>query len=293
MGWYVGIDLGGTWLRVVAQAPGKGRLGTVRDRAPGSYEGLLEAVKALLPEQCSGQVTAAGCGLPGASKDGRPIFIPALPWLEGQPLAADLAEALQAPVRLGLDGQLTLLAEAQEGAAAGLASAVLVAIGTGIGGAVMTAGRIWRGQHSTAGSWGWLPAEGAKPSAGHGAFEQVASGTALSSLAASVSAGWSGLKLVEAARAGQESAVLAVKDYIAQLAPGIAAVASILDPEAVLIGGGLSAAMDLLGPLLDERVKALASPAGRKVPLRAAALGPAAGVVGALWAAQCGAEVWQ
>jgi predicted NBD/HSP70 family sugar kinase len=86
---------------------------------------------------------------------------------------------------------------------------------------------------------------------------------------------------------------LAVKDYIAQLAPGIAAVASILDPEAVLIGGGLSAAMDLLGPLLDERVKALASPAGRKVPLRAAALGPDAGVVGALWAAQCDAEVWQ
>jgi predicted NBD/HSP70 family sugar kinase len=97
---------------------------------------------------------------------------------------------------------------------------------------------------------------------------------------------------VDAARAGERAAISALSSYADQLASGIAAIASIIDPELVLIAGGLSAAMDLLGPMLDERIRAVASPDGRKVPVRAAALGPRAGVVGALVAAQCGKEVW-
>jgi predicted NBD/HSP70 family sugar kinase len=291
-GWYLGIDVGGTWVRLVAGGPDGVRLEPPPATVPASYEELLYLLVAMVPPHVAGQVAGVGCGIPGTADGDRPLFVPSLPWLEGRPLAADLSEAVRAPAHLGTDGHFTLLAEAREGAATGVASAALVAVGTGIGGAIMIGGRIWRGSHSSAGSWGWLPAPGATTVGGHGPFEQVAAGAALSQRAAVVRPGWSGPALVGAARAGAPAAMSALSSYADQLASGIAAIASIIDPEVVLIAGGLSAAMDLLGPMLDERIRALASPDGRKVPVRAAALGPRAGVVGALVAAQSGREVW-
>jgi predicted NBD/HSP70 family sugar kinase len=290
--WHLGIDIGGTWVRLVAGGPDGVRLEAPPAPAPASYEGLLSILEALVPREVAGQVAAIGCGVPGKADAERPIFVPTLPWLEGKPLASDLSARLRAPAYLGTDGHFTLLAEAREGAATGVASAALVAVGTGIGGALMIGGRIWRGTRSTAGSWGWLPAQGTTTMGGHGPFEQVASGLALSQRAAALAPGWSGPELVGAARAGERAALSALSSYAAQLASGIAAIASVLDPELVLIAGGLSAAMDLLGPMLDERIQVLASPDGRKVPVRAAALGPRAGAVGALVAAQSGKEVW-
>jgi glucokinase/fructokinase len=259
---------------------------------PTSYADLVATIVAMVPGEATGRIAAVGCGIPGSTDGERPLFVPALPWLEGELLRSHLSSVLQATVRLGTDGHLTLLAEAREGSAAGAASAVLVAVGTGIGGAVMVGGRIWRGYHASAGSWGWLPATGAGVVPGHGPFEQMASGTALSELANSLVPGWSGPDLVHAARQGGPTAISALTDYAARLAAGIAGIASVIDPEVVLVGGGLSAAMDVLGPLLDEQIRALASPDGGKVAVRAAALGPQAGVVGALLAAQCGEEVW-
>lgn len=259
---------------------------------PASYTELVAAIVAMVPGEAAGRIVAVGCGLPGSTDGEHPLFVPALPWMEGEPLRSHLSSVLQATVHLGTDGHLTLLAEAREGAAAGLASAVLLAVGTGIGGAVMVGGRIWRGYHATAGSWGWLPATGAVVAPGHGPFEQVASGTALSELANSLVPGWSGPDLVQAARRSEPAAISALTGYAARLAAGIAGIVSVIDPEVVLIGGGLSAAMDLLGPLLDEQIRVLASPDGGKVAVRAAALGPQAAAVGALLAAQCGEEVW-
>ena len=286
MGWYVGIDVGGTWVRLLAASSGGERAEATPVRLPANYDDLIGTIAAMLPMQARGQVLGATCGLPGSCDEDRPLFVPALPWSEGKPLSADLSAALGAPVTLGTDGHLTLLAEVHEGAAIGARTVVLVAVGTGIGGALMVDGKLWRGHHASAGSWGWLPAEGFAASASHGAFEQAASGDALSQLAGTVTAGWSGPELVHAARCGDAAALEAASLYASRLAGGIAALASVIDPDVILVGGGISAAMDVLGPLVANHVQGLASPDGGRVPVRPAALGPAGGVVGALIDAQ-------
>ncbi|MEV4161526.1 ROK family protein [Nonomuraea dietziae] len=277
---HVGFDVGGTLLRVLA-ASGGVRGPVARHEVPRSYEALLD----LLTELTGPGADAVGIGLPGTSAGGTPVFVPALPWLEGRPLAADLEARLGAPVRLGLDGHLTLLAESVEGAAKGRRSAVLVAVGTGIGGALLVDGRLWRGAHGSAGSWGWLqgepdPAPLAAGYPAHGGFERAASGSAL---------GRRGPELVAAAREGRVPPEL--EAYAVRLARGIAALGSTLDPEIVLVGGGMADAMDVLGPMLAVHIERFASPDGRRVPVVAAGLGSGAGVVGALLAAEIG-EDW-
>lgn len=274
----VGLDVGGTAVRALRESGGV-RGEVARRPVPGDYDSLL----ALLAELVGEAPEAVGVGLPGTCEGDRALFVPALPYLRDRPLGRDLAERVGAPVRLGLDGHLTLLAEAREGAARGLRSAVLVAVGTGIGGAFMADGRIWRGAHGSAGSWGWLPADPPHAEAGHGPFERAASGSAL---------GGRGPALVAAARRGDPSATAELQTYAVRLARGVAALASVLDPEAVLVGGGMADAMDVLGPMLDAHVARYASPDGRRVPVLATGLGSHAGVVGALLAAGIG-DAWQ
>jgi predicted NBD/HSP70 family sugar kinase len=272
----VGIDVGGTFVRAMTETSGV-RAEPVTLPVADGYAAFLDQVTRLC--RGAGAPEAVAIGLPGTSERGTPVFVPALPWLQGRPLAGDLGERLGARVSLAVDGHLTLLAESAEGAAKGLRSAVLVAVGTGVGGALLVGGRIWRGAHGSAGSWGWLPA-GVPPDARHGPFERVAAGPSLEG----------GPALVAAARAGDPAAPVALDAYALRLARGIAALASILDPEIVLIGGGMADAMDVLGPLLQAHVAVWASPDGRRVPVRATALGSRAGVVGALLAAGLGEE---
>jgi glucokinase/fructokinase len=304
--WQAGVDIGGTLVRAVTDAGGRRRI--VSCPTPDSYPALLAVVADLLAQASEASTTrpaAVGCGLPGTSDGQHAVFVPALPWLEGQPIQADLAEIAQAPVTLGLDGQLTLLAEAAEGAARGYGSAVLVAVGTGIGGAMMVGGRIWRGHRGSAGAWGWLPYPGHQPDPRHGQFERAAAGRALDHRAAALAgpgadgdalaagtAQPSGRDLVRRARDGDPAAAAEVGAFAADLGTGLAALASVLDPEIVLVGGGISAAMDLLGPQLEKAVAEAGSPDGRRVPVRAAALGPDGGVIGAWHAARGGKDVW-
>jgi predicted NBD/HSP70 family sugar kinase len=284
---HVGIDVGGSSVRVLAESDGR-RSDVASAPVPGSYEDFLELVPALVAEVVDGAVSSVGCGLPGTSDGVHARFVPALPWVEGRAVRDDLAAVLGAPCLLALDGHLTLLAEATEGAARGCSAAILVAVGTGIGGAMMLGGRIWRGFRGSAGSWGWLPAEGAAVDPQHGQFELVASGSALSAELSPRSTH----EIVSAARRGDAVALAEIERYALRLGRGIAALASVTDPEVVLVGGGLSSAMDVLGPLLEQSVREHASPDGRQVPVRAAELGPHAGVVGALLLAQRGEEAW-
>ncbi|GII82515.1 glucokinase [Sphaerisporangium siamense] len=271
---YAGVDVGGTSVRVLTETAGV-RGEPVAAPVASGYEEFLDQLAALLPAG----PRAVTVGLPGTSAAGVPAFVPALPWLAGRPLAGDLAARAGAPVTLALDGHLTLLAEAAEGAAKGLRSAVLIAVGTGVGGALLVNGRIWRGAHGSAGSWGWLPTP-VPPDPHQGPFERVAAGSTLPG----------GPALVAAARSGDGDALAMLDDYAGHLGRGIAALASGLDPDVVLVGGGMADAMDVLGPLLDAHVARWASPDGRRVPVRAAALGSRAGVVGALLAARRGEE---
>lgn len=281
----VGVDVGGTTTRVLVQGAGRRRAEVGSAPTPDTYDALLALIARLVADAGEQAIGGAGCGVPGTAGSGGVGFVPALPFLEGRDLAADLAGVLRAPVAVANDAQLALLGEAREGAARGRRSAVLVSVGTGIGGAIMVEGRVFPGAHGSAGSWGWLPAAGAAPDEVHGELEQVASGTALSRQAAALESALTAAELVEAARRHDHRAERAVAAYAARLGRGIAAIASVIDPEIVLVGGGLSEAMDVIGPAIAESCRRFASPDGRKVPVVRASLGPSAGVVGALWLA--------
>jgi predicted NBD/HSP70 family sugar kinase len=317
--WHAGIDIGGSRVRLVTDYWGAGpdRRRVEYADIPNGYEELVKLTGELMVRATAGgdSFAATGneavltrpaetpasvaCGLPGTSDGSRTKFMPPLPWLDDKPLGADMADVLGAPVTLANDGHLTLLGEANEGAAVGRDSAVLVAVGTGIGGALMLGGKIWHGHHGSGGAWGWLPHSGRVDDPRHGQFEQAASGRALDHAAATLagdpdgdSVARQGRDLVLAARQGDPSAIAAVHTYAAALGRGVAAIASALDPEIVLIGGGLSAVMDLLGPVIAQTMAEAASPDGRHIPVRAAALGPEGGAIGAWHAARGGTEIW-
>lgn len=278
----LGVDVGGTSVRVCSE---RGSVSTAA--VPGGYDDLLETVTRMAPR---GLLNAVVVGLPGATSPAAPRWVPALPWLDGRPLAADLGARLGgAPVTLANDAQLALLAEVREGVAQGARDAVLVSVGTGVGGAIMSGGRIIRGAHGTAGAFGWLPAAGIEATADHGALELAAAGTALDRLAGS---NLTGRDLIAAACSGDSAARAAVDGWAGALGNGIAALASILDPDLVIIAGGLCEAFDAYAEPLRAAVRRAGSPDARAVAVVPAGLGAHAGALGALFAADSEVGVW-
>jgi predicted NBD/HSP70 family sugar kinase len=131
----VGVDVGGTRVRVLAQDVAAGtRTGVVETPVSGTTDGLVDvlaqAVASLCPDGSAGSVAV---GLPGQVSGGRCVWVPNLRFLDGSPLAALVEQRLSAPCLLSNDAQATLVAEAREGAARGSADALLLAVGTGIG----------------------------------------------------------------------------------------------------------------------------------------------------------------
>lgn len=287
----VGIDVGGTHLRVLA-AQGTARSQVLVAGTPGGLDGFVEQVvqgaagclrslRPNLPEPP--RPTAAVVGLPCQTDGGRVRWAPNLPFLEGVDLSAVLAERLGTPVDLVLDGQAALVAELAEGAAYGRSNALLVSVGTGIGGALAVAGRVVRGAHGLAGAVGWLldtDSEAAgEPDDRHGRWEQRASGSALVRLARP----WGGVdRLAAAARDGDPDATAALHGYAVRLGRGIGSLASLLDPEIVVLAGGVAALFDLLEPGLRMGRADSGSPAAGDIPLVPAACGSSVGVIGCL-----------
>jgi glucokinase/fructokinase len=143
----------------------------------------------------------------------------------------------------------------------------------------MIDGHLVRGARGCAGAFGWLSFDGATPDADHGAWERVASGAALEAQAGP----WDGVApMVAAARQGDPAALQIMRDFGTRLGTGIGALASTLDPEVVVLAGGLVVSLDLIEASLVSAHRACASPSGGTVPVVAAALGTQAGVIGAL-----------
>lgn len=286
----LGIDIGGTQIRILGEDADGQRSEVASAPIAASYDGLLELIARLVPAIGKPPFSAVGCGLPGATSAETPRYVPAIPWIEGRAFAADLSNLLGGSVTLAMDGQLALLGEVREGAAAGYSSCVLVAVGTGIGGALMVDGRIWRGHHGGAGAWGWLPAGDLdEPGA---MFERIASGTALGERAATLQAGWTSRALVSAARSGSEAACAALAAYGQRLGRGLAAIVNLVDVEAVVFAGGLVAEVDLLTESISSAIEAAISPTTRGVAFVPAGLGPMAGVVGALRVSDAEEAAW-
>ena len=263
------------------------------ERAAGpAYAALVEVIKRLL-ETARGRgqsVTGVAIGAPGTCRpDGTVILAGALGWRD-VPLGRLLERRLGLPCAIENDVNLAALGECAFGAARGAKSAFVLAVGTGIGGAVVLEGRLWRGARLAAGEIGtMIPARELLGRDGRdwGALEAIASGTGIAD-EARAEAARRGIALtdeaaraesvVAAAEAGEAWARDVVERTLDHWALAVAAVEAILDPEVVVLAGGATRGIRDLVPRLEARLATAVPVLPRLVP---STLGYRAAILGA------------
>jgi len=286
----IGIDVGGTKIWALLGTEDGCILAEKRLNTEKTLEGFVRQMDDIIGDftDISMQKTGLrpcgiGIGLPGRVSSTTIDWVPNLPELNGLNLADLVEQKWNLPVRLQNDGQLALLGEQWLGAAKGVRSAVLLTLGTGIGGGIMINGELWRGVTGTAGAMGWVTLdETDEGDPERGWLERKISGTAVNQRASKLSVPLDSRQLFEAARAGNKEAVELVQDIGHCLGTAIANLASVLDPELVVIGGGLSLELDGLMPYVKEAVSRFGSPTARQVRIVPARLLDKAGGLGAL-----------
>lgn len=287
LGYVAGVDIGGDKLLVlVADLAGR-VLATVR-RPVGETDATVvlrdarAAVRAALKQAgvARTDLSAVAVGTPGVIEPngGRVTLAPQLEGWEGLPLRSRLAESFSCPVLVENEVQLAVLGEGWRGAARGLDRVAYVQIGVGIGAGVVINGELHRGANGAAGEIGYLPlGDGERPKGGAGPFEYAAGGAAFARLGAQAADRASGATLrslaggdpaavdarvvFEAVRQGDAAARAIVRKLVRRLARGVASLVLVFDPEAVIIGGGLARAGELLRAPLERELHAM-------VPLR-------------------------
>lgn len=302
----IGVDIGGTSVR----AGVVDSLGAVLDMAatptPAGEQALEKAVEVVVGELTARHpVHAVGLAVAGfVAGDRRTImFSPHLAWRHA-PVAERIARRLGLPVLLEHDTNAAAVAEHRFGAAHGSQVTVLVAIGTGIGGALLLDGEVFRGGHGVAPELGHLclVPGGRRCSCGkNGCWERYCSGTALATTAVELLAGspevvtplareaaadagaLTGRRVAAAARDGDPLALRAIAELARWLGEGLALVADVYDPEVVVISGGVSGSAPLFLDDARAHYAATLTGAGHRplARVRATQLGDAAGVVGA------------
>lgn len=253
-------------------------------------------------EQSSITLGAIGLGVPGlVDRDGTLRFAPNLPGVEEIPMGDDLGGRVGLPVTVENDATCAAWAEHLHGAAQ-VADALMVTVGTGIGAGIVAGGVLQRGANGFAGEAGHMvvdPSGPPCPCGGRGCWERYASGSGLGrlgrdaaqagragrlvSLAGGDPENVRGEHVVEAARAGDHQALEITNEFARWFALGLANLVNVLDPEVVVIGGGLAGAADLfIGPIRNAYFEAVYA-ARHRPPLRieVARLGPDAGALGA------------
>jgi fructokinase len=292
----IGIDLGGTKIAAAALD----RHGTIeiekRIATPaGDYTGTIEAIRRLVAELEAGlgRRGTVGVGIPGSQSVATGLIRNAnSTWLIGRPFARDLAAALGRPVRLANDANCFALSEAADGAAAGAATVFGVILGTGVGGGVVIDGKLLTGANAIAGEWGhsplpW-PTDTERPGppcycGKTGCIETFLSGPGLALDHRRVAGeALDAATIAAGAAAGDPAARASLERYEDRLARGLAMVINLLDPEVIVLGGGLGRIDRLYRhvPLLWGRYAFSDSVATRLLPPRH---GDASGVRGAAW----------
>ena len=305
----LGIDIGGTKVAGGVVAPDGSVLATARRATPGaSVADTEDAIAAVVEELAAGhdgELVGVGVGAAGwFDRTGDTVlFSPHLAW-RGSTLRADLARRLRLPLWVGNDADAAAWAEYRYGAARGATLALVVTLGTGIGGGMVLDGRLQRGAHGVAGEWGHMRVvpDGRRCACGNrGCWEQYASGNALGAAARELAASspataarllervdgdagkLTGEHVARAAAGGDAAARELVTEIGTWLGQGIADLAAVLDPDVVVIGGGVSSLGELLlAPARARLDRALPGRGYRPGPrIVAAHLGPQAGLVGA------------
>jgi glucokinase len=310
-----GVDLGGTKILGVAVDPARPTevLAEARVLTPRGADSQVEAMAAVVERLQAevGTLDAVGVGAAGlVDRSGVLRHGPNLPGVQDLDVAVALGGRLGLPVVVDNDATCATWAEARIGAAVGAQHAVLVTLGTGIGGGIVADGSLLRGAYGFAGEPGHMcvdPQGPRCPCGRRGCWERFASGSGLARLALDAAfaeripgvvalAGGDpqdvrGEHVTRAAATGDPGALGVMADFGWWVALGVAALVNVLDPEVVVIGGGLVAAGDLLlEPIRAAYLDLVLAPDHRPlVDIRPAALGERAGAVGgALLAADRG-----
>lgn len=292
----IGVDMGGTKIEAIGLADDGNAHARRRVATPaGDYDATVGAIAALVAgiEGDAGPARSVGVGIPGTvSPESGLVKNANSTWLIGKPLGEDLGQALGRPVRLANDANCFAASEAFDGAGAGAGVVFGAILGTGVGGGVVVDGRVLAGRNAIAGEWGhdplpW-PNDEERPGplcycGRRGCIETFISGPGLLrdyDGAAAVSAA----EIAAAAAAGEAPAVAALGRYTERLARGLAAVINLLDPDVIVLGGGMSN----LGHLYDgvpDLWPAWVFSDRIDTPLRRARHGDSSGVRGAarLW----------
>ena len=244
----IGVDLGGTKIEVVALDVTGAQLLRRRRPTPTDYAGVIDAIVGLVgeAEAQTGQRGTVGVGIPGSLSPATGLVRGAnSTWLNGGRLDADLAAALGREVRISNDANCLALSEAADGAGAGASSVFAVILGTGVGAGIVIEGRLLEGLNRVGGEWGHNPlpwmtqAEFPGPACWcgqRGCIETFLCGPALAA-----DADGKGARDASGLPARSDPAARgALARHADRLARALAHVVNILDPEVIVLGGGLS-----------------------------------------------------
>lgn len=299
----VGVDLGGTKCLGVLVEDGK-VVGELRMPTPAGDRAILDALVHVAGEVGGGsRLDGVGVGVPGlVDRDGVLRFAPNLPGVTDLPIRSVLEQALGVSVRVDNDATCAAWGERHLGAAQGYDDVILVTLGTGIGGGIVTGGNLLRGANGFAGEIGHMvvdPGGPACPCGQRGCWERYASGGGLGRLGAAAAADGRASRVLALAggtadlvRGEHVTAAAAEGDPEAQgvlgelgwwVALGLANLANVFDPQAFVLGGGLVEAGDLLlGPVRAAFGGMLTGGSYRpEIAIVAAVLGEDAGAIGA------------
>lgn len=243
----IGVDFGGTKIEAAALTSDGSIAGRERRPNPGGYEAAIgvvrDLVRAVGPEDAT-----VGLGIPGSVSPKTGMIRNAnSTWLNGRPFKQDLEAALGRPVRLENDANCFALSEASDGAAAGAEVVFGAILGTGCGGGVVVRGRTLEGVNGIAGEWGHTPLPWPRPNeypgrqcwCGRGScLETWISGTGFVEDYREAT----GVKLsgAEILASGGPEADSALTRYVDRLARALAVICDILDPNVIVLGGGMS-----------------------------------------------------
>jgi predicted NBD/HSP70 family sugar kinase len=292
----IGVDLGGTKIEAVALADdgtvaARRRVATPRDDYDGTVGAIVDLVAAVATDAAAPPSAPVGVGMPGViAPDTGLVKNANSTWLNGRTLDRDLAAALGRPLRLANDANCFAVSEAADGAGAGAAVVFGVILGTGVGGGLVVHGHIVTGANAIGGEWGHnpLPAPRDDERPGppcycgrSGCIERFLSGPALAEDHARITGNVLDAPTIAArAEAGDAAAEASLARYEERLARALGSVINILDPDVIVLGGGLSNLARLERTVPELWAPYIFSPTVR-TQLRRAVHGDSSGVLGA------------
>ena len=250
----IGIDLGGTKTEAILIDHNGKELSRKRIKTEKNYQGTLIGIKSLDVEFENefGSVESIGIGMPGAvSADSSLVKNANSIWLNGQPLKKDLENQLDREINLENDANCFALSEAVDGAGKKYSVVFGVIIGTGVGGGIVVNKKVLQGINKIGGEWGHIPLpnqtdlekqHSKKCYCGlSGCMETYVSGPGFASIFNSINnENFDSYEIIEGYHKKDNRSVEAINNYVDHLARGLSLVVNILDPDVIILGGGMS-----------------------------------------------------